>query len=142
MADEPQKFPAPSIGDMVWCLFPEDLIKPKPAPKPRPGIVIQVFDPRKEGDPFVVHICPGTSQVRGIYPHELLIDRDQYPDEYAPTGLSYPTKFDLRRIATLPYTSEWFGVPPNPRFGAVPKMGTLHPATVPRLKACYKAGGT
>lgn len=140
MADEPANYPAPGLGDVVWCRFPEQLLKPKVAPKPRPGIVLQVFAPREPGDPFVVHVCPGTSQLRGIYAHELLIDRDQHPEEYAPTGLSYSTKFDLRRIATLPYTSEWFEPPPIPRFGANPKMGSLHPATVPRLRACHKAG--
>jgi hypothetical protein len=139
MADDLTHWPAPAPGDVVWCRFPEALTKPAPAPKPRPGIVIQAFAPQQEGAPCVVHVCPGTSQIKGVYDHELLIDRDQ-AEEFAAAGLSYPTKFDLKRVASLPYTSEWFCPPPNPRFGAIPKLGTLHPATVPRLRACHKAG--
>jgi len=139
MADRPTRWPAPSVGDVVWCRFPEALTKPAPAPKSRPGIIVRAFAPHAEGEPYTVHVCPGTSQLKGLYDHELLIDRNQ-AEEFAAAGLSYPTKFDLKRIAALPYTSDWFIPPPNPRFGAIPRLGTLHPSSVVRMQACYKAG--
>jgi hypothetical protein len=128
------------VGDVVWARFPYDLLRPAPAPKPRPAIVLRVREPVVKGCPYQVDVCPGTSQnLQRIYAHEFVVERNQHPAEYAQMGLSFDTKFDLRRIATLDYTSEWFQPPPKPRFGANPKLGSMHAASVPRLVAVYKA---
>ena len=58
---------------------------------------------------------------------------------YAASGLSFPTKFDLRKLVNLPYTDEWFRVPPAPRHGQTPKLGTLHASLVRRLHAAAAA---
>jgi len=58
---------------------------------------------------------------------------------YRAAGLSFPTKFNLKSCATVPYTDEWFRVPPNPAFGQTPKMGFLHPALMRRAQAAYTA---
>jgi len=50
-------------------------------------------------------------------------------------GLSFDTKFDLGRIATLPFDDNWFAVPPRPKFGQRPRLGMILPETVVRLKA-------
>jgi len=135
-------YPRPTVGDVVWVRFPNDLLRPEPAPKPRPALILELRDPAIRGGPWQVAICPGTSQnLDRIYPHELAVQRELHPDEFAQMGLSYDTKFDLRRIAVLEYTSEWFQPPPQPRFGRIPKLGSMHAATVPRLKAAYAARG-
>jgi len=133
-------FPAPSPGDVVWCRFPEDLRNPAPGPKARPGIVVRLFAPASQDAPYVVEVCYGTKQLRGIYDHELLIARSEHPDEFALAGLSYDTKFDLSKFARLPYTDEWFEIPKLQRYGATPKMGLLHASAVPRLQAAARAG--
>jgi hypothetical protein len=48
-------------------------------------------------------------------------------------GLSYDTKFDLKQTIDLPYTTEWFSVPPAAPHGQSPKLGTLHPSLVRAL---------
>jgi len=58
---------------------------------------------------------------------------------YQAAGLSYPTKFNLRLRATVPYTDEWFRVPPVPAFGQTPKMGFLHPRLMRRAQAAAAA---
>jgi hypothetical protein len=49
-------------------------------------------------------------------------------------GLSYDTKFDVKRAIGLPYASEWFAVPPAAPHGQTPKLGTLHPSLVLALR--------
>lgn len=58
---------------------------------------------------------------------------------YDMAGLSYNTKFDLRRTIDLPYTSEWFAAPPAAPHGQTPKLGTLHPSLVVALQAAFQA---
>jgi hypothetical protein len=135
-----RNLPRPVLGDVVWVRFPYDLLKPAPAPKSRPAIILKVHEPVKPGDPWQVTVCPGTSQnLDRVFPHELPGQKSQQPDEYAQMGLSYDTKFDLRFIAVLEYTDKWFSPPPNPRHGRTPKLGSLHPALMPRLLAAHRA---
>jgi hypothetical protein len=54
-------------------------------------------------------------------------------------GLSYDTKFDLKQAIDLPYTAEWFSVPPAAPHGQIPRLGTLHPSLVPAVQAAYRA---
>ena len=58
---------------------------------------------------------------------------------YDMAGLSYDIKFDLKRAVDLPYTSEWFAVPPAAPHGQTPKLGTLHPSLMLALQAAYRA---
>lgn len=57
-------------------------------------------------------------------------------EAYEKSGLSYPTKFDLKQLKTLPYTDEWFTVVAGAK---TPVMGQLHPALRARLLAAAKA---
>ena len=54
-------------------------------------------------------------------------------------GLSHDTKFDLRQALDLPYTTEWFSVPPTAPQGQNPKLGTLHPSLVRAVQAAFGA---
>jgi len=54
-------------------------------------------------------------------------------------GLSYDTKFDLKQSIDLPYTTEWFAVPPTAPHGQIPKLGTLHPSMVRAVEAAFRA---
>ncbi|MDM4770913.1 type II toxin-antitoxin system PemK/MazF family toxin [Solimonas sp. SE-A11] len=134
----PVALPAPRIGDVVWCWFPHDLVRPAKPPKPRPAIVLRVREPAGAGAAYQVDVCQGTSQIGKLFPSEFLVAKQEHPDEYDSMGLSYDTKFDLGRIATLDYTSDWFTTPPKPRFGRNPKLGSLHVATLPRVKEALR----
>jgi len=93
----------PTAGDIVRCHFPDDI---HPRPKPRPALVLIVFD---DGAPqFEVRVVYGTSQRTTT----LSILRERNPTAYVMAGLSYDTKFDLKQTLDLPYTTEWFSVPP------------------------------
>lgn len=131
----PKPFPAPAPGDIVWCRFPEHI--GAPGPKPRPALVL--------GGDFssarscVIRVAYGTTKnIRDKFSGEFEIT----PEDGAAfelSGLSYPTKFDLKNTQTLPYTDEWFAVPPNPRHGVTPKLGTLHPSLMKRAEAAFRA---
>jgi len=136
MADaSPGWFPPPQPGDIVWCRFPEERL-PKPGPKARPALVLQVGEDK--GRP-VVAVAYGTSQkVDRLYPGEFVIalsDREAYDA----AGLSHPTKFDLRRTFELDYHDTWFAVAPGAPYGQSPKLGLLHPSLVKRARAAFNA---
>jgi len=67
-----------------------------------------------------------TQRTDRLYPGEFLV-----PVSFSDTtGLAYDTKFDVGRSVLLPYSDEYFSVPPQAPFGQVPKMGMLHPNLV------------
>ena len=128
-------FPLPALGDIVYCRFPERA--GKPGPKPRPALVIGYADfaDRTKG----VVVAYGTSQgTTRLHSGEFLISPTD-GEAYRAAGLSYPTKFDLRQTQKLPYTDEWFRVPPTPPYGQTPKLGILHPSLMRRAEAAFAA---
>lgn len=128
-------FSAPEPGDIVYCRFPEKGL-PGPAPKPRPALVLAVGE--VDGEPYV-EVAYGTSQsTHQLHSGEFLIAP---PDgqAYVLSGLSYPTKFDLRNRKQLPYNEDWFRVPPLAPHGQTPRLGVLHPSLVRRAKAAFDA---
>ena len=130
-------FPAPQPGDIVYCRFPQRGL-PGPAPKPRPALVLAVGE--LEGNPHV-EVAYGTSQhTDRLHSGEFLIAPAD-GDAYALSGLSYPTKFDFRNRKELPYSEEWFRVPPHAPHGQTPKLGVLHPSLVRRARAAFDASG-
>ena len=60
---------------------------------------------------------------------------------YRLAGLSYPTKFDLRRRVLLPYNADWFAVAPGVPHGQLPRLGTLHPSLLRRFRAAAVTAG-
>jgi hypothetical protein len=128
-------WPEPTAGDIVWCHFPDDI---NPRPKPRPALIMAVFD--DDAPRFEVRVVYGTSQrTTTLYRGEFSILRDRNTVAYEAAGFSYDTKFDLKKMIDLPYTTEWFAVPPAAAHGQTPKLGTLHPSLVRVLQAAFRA---
>jgi hypothetical protein len=63
----------------------------------------------------------------------LTILRDRNAVAYETAVLSYDTKFKLKQALDLPYTTEWFSVPPAAPHGQRPNLGTLQPSPVRAL---------
>jgi hypothetical protein len=124
----------PTAGEIVWCHFPDNI---NPRPKPRPALIVVVFD---DAAPlFTVRIAYGTSQkTTQLYRGEFAILQSRNPAAYAAAGFSYDTKFNLRQLVDLPYTTEWFSVPPTAPNGQTPVLGTLHPSLVRAVQAAFR----
>jgi hypothetical protein len=128
----------PVAGDLVWCFFPQEE-ELEPGPKPRPGLLMTVRRVVGTEDQFAVQVAYGTSQkVDSLYSGEFVIDRRDKV-AFKLSGLSFPTKFNLKNIVELPYNESWFSIPPQPRHGQNPKLGTLHPSLMRRLRAARDA---
>jgi hypothetical protein len=125
----------PIAGEIVWCHFPDNLT---PRPKRRPALVLAVFD--DDAPEFTVRVAYGTSQrTTTLHRGEFSILRDRNPVAFQAAGLSYDTKFDLRQAVDLPYTTDWFSVPPAAPHGQNPRLGTLHPSLVRAVEAAFRA---
>lgn len=124
----------PVAGDIVWCHFPSNI---KPRAKPRPALILAVFD--DNAPQFDVRVVYGTSQrVTTLYRGEFSILRERNAVAFEAAGLSYDTKFDLKQSLDLPYTTDWFSVPPTAPHGQSPKLGVLHPSLVRALEAAFR----
>lgn len=125
----------PTAGEIVWCHFPDNVT---PRPKPRPALVLAVFD--DDAPEFTVRVAYGTSQrTTTLRRGQFSILRDRNPVAFQAAGLSYDTKFDLRQAVDLPYTTDWFSVPPAAPHGQNPRLGTLHPSLVRAVEAAFRA---
>lgn len=126
----------PLAGDIVWSYFPDELQK-KPAEKPRPALILAVYD--DNAPEFGVLVAYGTSQrVDQLYSGEFAITTAD-GDAYKAAGLSYDTKFNLVRSLELPFNDEYFAVPPGAPNGQRPKLGVLHPSLMKRAAAAWSA---
>lgn len=129
-------WPEPQAGAIVWCRFP-DTPALKPAPKPRPALLLTVFD--DDAPQFRVLVAYGTSQkVTHLYAAEFAIT-PQDGAAFKLAGLSFPTKFNLLKTVELPYSTPWFDVPPAAPFGHSPQLGVLHPNLMRRATAAWQA---
>ena len=125
----------PTAGEIVWCHFPDNV---NLRSKPRPALIFAVFD--DDAPQFEVRVAYGTSQrTTTLYRGEFAILRDRNVAAYGSAGLSFDTKFDFKRTLDLPYTTEWFSVPPAAPHGQTPKLGTLHPSLVRVVQAAFRA---
>src|SRR5258706_13299343 len=129
----------PSPGDLVWCWFPE-LPAMAPGPKPRPALVAEVVT---HEDGVVVHVVYGTSQrVDRLKAGEFACLKATNPSAFALAGLAFDTKFDFKVVLELPWTDQFFKVPPRAPHGQTPKLGTLHPSLIRAAKAAYDAAAS
>jgi len=130
---------SPSAGDLVWCWFPEWPASPS-GPKPRPALVAAV-ETREDG--VVVHVVYGTSQrVDRLKTGEFAILRASNPDAFALAGLAFDTKFAFKAVMALPWTEQFFKVPPLAPRGQTPLLGTLHPSLMRAAKAAFDAAAS
>lgn len=91
---------------------------------------------------FIVLVAYGTSQKTAqLHSGEFLI-ADSDTAAYRLAGLSYSTKFSFRSTVKLPYSNEWFKVPPGAPNGQTPKLGVLHPSLMQRVRAAWEAAQT
>lgn len=128
-------WPEPTAGEIVWCHFPDNI---HPKPKPRPGLIISTKVDDEEN--FFVSVAYGTSQkTNRLYIGEFLISKRDHSAAYASAGLSYDTKFNLKRILELPFNEDYFSVPPLAPYGQIPKQGILHPSMVKIAAAAFSA---
>ncbi len=128
-------WPEPAAGDIVWCHFPDNI---HPRPKPQPGLILSTKED-DEGRIFI-RVAYGTSQKTDrLYSGEFRITKVEHSAAYASAGLSYDTKFDLRKVLELPFNSAYFSVPPNAPHGQNPKLGSLHPSMVRIAGAAFAA---
>jgi hypothetical protein len=139
LSDNVRWWPEPTAGTIVWCRFPEDLdLEPNPGSKPRPALVVIVYD---DDEPqFHVLVAYGTSQrTTSLHRGEFAILRTRNSEAYELAGLSYDTRFDLKKALELPYNTEYFGVPPAASHGQTPKLGSLHASLMPAFRAAWTA---
>ena len=132
----PSVWRPPAAGDIVWCRFPQ---APglDPGLKPRPALVLAVMT---HEDGVVVHVAYGTSQrVDQLKAGEFACLKSSNADAFAMAGLSFDTKFDFKAMVELPWTEDFFKVPPRAPHGQTPKLGTLHPSLMRAAKAAYDA---
>ncbi len=128
--------PAPEIGDILWCHFPENISTPQL--KARPALVISVYDGLYD-DEFSVEVAYGTSQrINNLYCGEFAICQSKNKVAYEQAGLSYDTKFDLKKIILIEYNTQWFSIPPKSIFQG-PKLGSLHISMKHELDDAYDA---
>jgi hypothetical protein len=123
-------------GDIVWCHFPH-LPALQPGPKPRPALVMRVFEDTITR--YRVLVAYGTSQkLQSLRAGEFSITaRDSAA--YHLSGLSFGSKFSLKDVVELAYNAQWFKVPPHAPHGQLPKIGMLHPSLVQRAALAWKA---
>lgn len=128
-------WPEPTAGDIVWCHFP-DLIHRRP--KARPALIVRVYD--ANAPKFAVQVAYGTSKkTTELRAGEFAILSHRDRTAFDEANLSFDTKFDLNRVVDLPYSDEWFSVPPAAPRGQVPKLGTLHASMMKYVRAAYAA---
>lgn len=133
----PVWWPAPGLGDIVWCRWPEKGSRALPRPKPRPCLVLEL-DESVPDQPNVL-VAYGTSQkVDRLHSGEFAItSANQHA--YAASGLSYDTKFHMGQTAWLPYSSQAFAVAPGAPHGQNPKLGVLHPSIMRAAQSAHTA---
>jgi hypothetical protein len=95
-----------------------------------------VFD--DDAPKFRALVAYGTSQkTNRLYAGEFVIT-PQDGAAFKLAGLSFPTKFNLRKTIELPYGTPWFDVPPAAPFGHSPQLGVLHPSLMRRATAAWQ----
>lgn len=132
-------WPLPTPGDIVWCRFPQGPGL-QPGPKPRPALVCEVVQ-REDGVELTV--AYGTSQrLQSLHAGEFAITKRGNPAAYNAAGLSFDTKFGLTQRVSLPWTDEFFSVPPHAPHGQQPKLGSLHASMMRVVQAAHRAATT
>jgi hypothetical protein len=85
-------------------------------------------------------VAYGTSQKLGrLLAGEFAIRKLGNAAAYALAGLSYDTKFNLAETLLLPWDSQFFAIPPDPRHGQIPKLGSLHSGMMKTVEAALRA---
>ena len=91
----------------------------------------------------MVHVVYGTSQrVDRLKVGEFACPKATNTSAFALAGLAFDIKFDFKVVLKLPWTDQFFKVPPRAPHGQTPKLGTLHPSLIRAAKAAYDAAAS
>lgn len=132
-SEPPGTWPAPNLGDIVWCRFP-NRDPADPTLKSRPALVVSVMD---NAAPVRVRVAYGTTQRPIPYGRgEFLV---QAPAHQLQAGLVSVTKFSMLNVVVLDWAAPWFGPAPLPGglHGSTPVMGTLAAELVRELQRAH-----
>ncbi|WP_235581384.1 MULTISPECIES: hypothetical protein [unclassified Rhizobacter] len=89
---------------------------------------------------MAVTVAYGTSQhVKRLHAGEFAITKPGHRAAYDSAGLSFDTRFDLRQSVELPWTTDFFAVPPRAPHGQNPKLGSLHASMMRAAQAASRA---
>ena len=103
-------------------------------------MIVKVFD--DQAPHFIVLVAYGTSQKTDQLRSGEFLIADREAAAFQLAGLSYATKFSFHNTVELPYSSEWFKVPPGAPNDQTPKLGVLHPSLMQRVGATWEAAQT
>lgn len=100
----------PAPYDIVWCRFPfhEDL--GNPGPKARPAVVTNVALDEDAGEGEVQLIYGTTTLKFHQRPRDFYVTNMAEMDA---CGLNKATRFDLDKVAWIPWAEEWFETLPR-----------------------------
>jgi hypothetical protein len=129
-------WPEPAVGDIVWCHSSQPPDK-EPGPKPRPVLVVKVFD--DHAPHFYGLVAYGTSQTMQLLHRGEFAITQQDSAAYKLAGLSFDTKFSFVQCFELPYRSDYFKPPPNGKHANSPKLGTLHANMMRKAQSAWSA---
>ena len=91
-------------------------------------------------DGVAVTVAYGTSQkLNRLLAGEFAITKLANPAAYSAAGLSFDTKFNVKQAVALPWTDEFFAVPPKAPMGQNPKLGSLHASVYRAAQAAHQA---
>ena len=116
--------------DIVWCRFPE-LGVDGPGPKPRPALVrtVSLTEGHVAG---YVEVCYGTSRMNSdLHAHDLIIANAA---QLNLLGLPQATRFDIDKLVTLPWASEFFEPRPGSKTPIIGRLSDLEIAQLDTLK--------
>lgn len=113
----------PAPYDIVWCRFPYHDSLGEPGPKARPALVRNVA---QTSDGYgEVHLVYGTTHMKHNFrKYDFVVSNAAEMDA---CGLYRATRFDLDKIAWIPWAEEWFDTLPgytSPVIGRLTDHGT------------------
>jgi hypothetical protein len=99
----------PAPYDIVWCHFPEHTSIGNPSLKPRPALVRSVAT--IDGERGEVQVVYGTSKLKMMERRQDFFISNHA--EMDACGLYRATRFDLDKVAWIPWAIEWFDILPD-----------------------------
>jgi len=127
----------PAAYDIVTCRYPLSELPDRPGPKLRPCLVTAVLR-RPADDMIACRVAFGTTSLRITQSvgRDLII---QDAADLSLMGLASPTRFDLGRLAVLPWSLQFFDCWTGYES---PRLGTLLEAYIKEYAYCMMRRGS
>ncbi|WP_156428407.1 hypothetical protein [Novosphingobium sp. FSW06-99] len=124
----------PAPYDVVWCRFPFDDSLGTPGPKPRPAIVLNIAADVDAGE-GEVQLVYGTTKLKTLHrPRDFFVTKLLEMDA---CGLNKATRFDLDKVAWIPWAGEWFAALPGYNTPVIGRL-TQHGQTLLQIELSYR----